>query len=183
LELVRELSRANLQFRVVCEEDLANALAAADAPRVLVIESNAALGEADRVPIEKYRAGGGRVVSCEGKTWSADVREAVKSPAIVVDGPPTVRAVMRTKGKRTIVHLLNLNVARVSSFEDRVTPAEQLRLTVRCGANRPTSVTALSADPEASRGLIDFTLSQTDDGHVVQLTVPRVGISTILVIQ
>jgi hypothetical protein len=183
LEIVRALSRANVQFNVVSDEDLAKALVAADAPRVLVIESDASLGEGERGLIEKYKSGGGRVVLSAGKTWLADVRESVKAPAVVVDGPPTVRAIVRTKGKRTIVHLLNLNVARVSSFEDRVTPVEGLRIKVRCGTDRPTRVTAISGVAGATQEPIEFTTSRDDKGDVVEVTVPRVSVSTIVLIE
>jgi hypothetical protein len=184
LQIVGGLGRANIQFRVVCEEDLGRALVEADAPKVLVIQSPAVLSDAERVLIEKYKAGGGQVVWSKEKKWLADVLEAVKSPAIVVAGPPTVRGVVRTKGKGTIVHLLNLNVARVSSFEDRVMPAEGVRIKVRCGADRPTKVTAMTADAEGTHGALDFSTVKDDQGCIVmETTIPRLVVATILVIE
>jgi len=178
------LGRANLQFSVVSEEDLERALGAADGPRVLVVESAAVLSEAERGVIEKYKKGGGRVVWNQAERWLAEVREAVATPAVVVEGPATVRAVVRVKGKRTIVHLLNLNVAKVTSFEDRVTAAEGVRVKVRCGADRPTKVAAMTADGEGTRGALDFSTVKDDQGRiVVEITVPRLVVSTILEIE
>jgi hypothetical protein len=184
LETVRALGGANVQFDVVSEEDLERALGAADRPRVLVVESAGVLSEAERAVIEKYKKGGGRVVWNQGERWLSEVREAVGSPAIVVEGPGTVRAVVRVKGKRRIVHLLNLNVAKLTSFEDRVTPAEGVRVKVRCGADRPVKVMAMTADGEGTKGEIKFTTTKDVDGRfVAEIRIPRVSVSTMLVVE
>jgi len=187
LKVARALNTANAQFRVVCEEDLEKSLMAERRPSVLVVESPALLGELERGVIEKYKAAGGRVVWSAGEKWLTEVREAVDKPvAEVVVGPPTVRAIVREKAGspgKTIVHLLNLNVRRVSSFEDRVAPVSQLGLRVRCRADRITSVKALSADAEGTQGAVAFTTTRDGGVTVVEVTVPRVVISTILVIE
>ncbi len=95
------------------------------------------------------------------------------------DAPPTVRAVVREKAGKTIVHLLNLNVQRISSFEDRVTPASNLRVRLRCSTT-PKSVTALSADSSATQGTVPF--KTVGDGQI-ELTLPTLEISTILVVE
>jgi hypothetical protein len=101
LSVARELGRANVPFRVACEDDLADALAAADAPPVLIVESPAVLTMAENSLVEKYRARGGRVAWSGREGWLADARALVKTPAIVLHGPPTVRAVVREQSKRT----------------------------------------------------------------------------------
>lgn len=106
-----------------------------------------------------------------------DVRE------IVIQDAPSIRAVVREKSNKTIVHLLNLNVQKLSSFEDRVTPASNVRLRVRCHRDLPTSVKALSADPDATRGAVSFTATRDKGVSVIEMTVPKVCISTILVIE
>jgi hypothetical protein len=171
LKAARALSAANVQFRAVCEEELEKSLAD-PAPRVLVVESPAV--------IEKYKIDGRRVVSSAGANWLAEVRTIVGKPAVeVLAGPPTVRAVVREKSGQTIVHLLNLNVERKSSFEDRVTPVANLRIRVRCRSGQVKSVTALSADADGTQGSLPF--EATDEA--VDVTVPRLVISTILVIE
>jgi hypothetical protein len=52
---------------------------------------------------------------------------------------------------KQIVHLLNLNVQRLSSFEDKVNPATDVRVQVRVPF-AARSVNALSADAEATQG-------------------------------
>ena len=107
---------------------------------------------------------------------------AVKPAVVIKDAPAGVRAVLREKGDRTVVHLLNLNVERLSSFEDRVRPVENVRLVVRCHGDVPKSVTAISADAEATAGAIRFGATSDAGVNYVDLTVPRLFASTIRVI-
>ena len=106
-----------------------------------------------------------------------------ENPSLKIDGPATVRAVVRDQPKRRIVHLLNLNVQRLSSFEDKVTPARDVRLQVRLPFPTFKTVKALSADPEASQGLIPYKLVRDKKGALLEITVPRLVVSTILVIE
>jgi hypothetical protein len=104
---------------------------------------------------------------------------SIKRTVTLPDGPATVRVVVREKDRKTIVHVLNLNVQRISSFEDQVKPVENLRVQLKVDA-KPKKITALSADDSATRGKINFKL--LDDGRI-EFTIPHVEISTILVIE
>jgi hypothetical protein len=108
-------------------------------------------------------------------TRLASIKKSIELP----DGPPTVRAVLREKAGKTIVHLLNLNVQRISSFEDRVTPASDVRVRLRC-ATKPKTITALSADESATRGAVKFKSAGDDE---IEFVIPRIDISTILVVE
>jgi hypothetical protein len=182
LEVARALGHANIPFRAVCEDDLRPFLAG-DAPPVLLVESPDVLTEGERATVETYKAGGGRVVWSGREGWLAEVRAAVRLPAVtVLAGAPTVRTVAREKAGKTIVHVINLDVRRSSSFEDRVNPVADLRLRVRL-TKAPASVKALSADAEAAQGAVRFATSRDDRGDIVELTLPRVQVSTIVVIE
>jgi hypothetical protein len=182
LKAARALARANVQFRAVCEADLGNSLTA-DPPPVLVVESPAVLNDSEREILERYKARGGQVVWSEPEEWLAELRRKVERPVVTLTAAPTIRAVVREKTAGTIVHLLNLNVRRLSSFEDRITPVARLGLKVRCRADRVTSVKALTADPDATRGGLPFKAVRDGEEMVVDATVPRVDLSTILVIE
>jgi len=182
LQAARALARANIQFKVVSEEDLAESLAA-DRPPALVVQSPQVLNAAESTVIDRYKHDGGHVVWSSEKNWM-DQLAALSQPSVILkDGPPGIRVVLREKPHKTIVHLLNLNVERISSFDDRVHPADDVHLILRCHGDVPTSIVASSADPEATVGPIQFTVTKEADANVVQLAVPRLFISTIFVIQ
>jgi hypothetical protein len=84
---------------------------------------------------------------------------------------------------KTLVHLLNLNVQKISSFEDKVTSVKDLKVTVRVPFRTVRSVRLLTADEGASEGDIRFERVQTSAGVSVVVTVPRLEIASILVVQ
>lgn len=181
LDLCRELSRKNLQFIVLDEDSLAQVLEP-QAAKVLLVESTETLGPKQKETVDRFTAAGGRVIWSGKKDWLKDLQSAVARPVIVIDGQATLRAVAATKDHKTIVHLLNLNIARVSSIEDRVTPAADVKVRIRCGFKAPHSIEALTADEGATRGNIPFKV-RPNDGDTVEITLPSLHVSTILVIQ
>lgn len=114
------------------------------------------------------------VVKCDADSK----KEPSKQRVITIENAPRVRAVVRRKGEKTIVHLLNLDIQKVSSFEDRVTPAADVRIHLRSDY-AIKSVQALTADADGSKGSIAFTA----EGGALRITVPRLVVSTILVVE
>jgi hypothetical protein len=189
LGVARLLGQANVQFKVVSEEDLNGALTEAGArTRVLLAESPEVFTEAEKKLLEAFHAAGGRIVWTGGGegAWLADLRKYLSRPAVVVAGPPTLRAVVRdlTQG-RTVVHLLNLNVQRLSSFEDKVTPARDISLEARVPFAAVKRVSALSADDGATLGELPvrFTSEVGAGGGVLRIDVAAVVVSTMLLIE
>jgi len=133
--------------------------------------------------VERFIAGGGAVITAERDDWLAQVEGAIGGPPVVAKGPPTVRGIVRDLNKTTVVHLLNLNVERLSSFEDRVTPATDLRIVCRVPFGKVGSVRAVTADPDATRGELKFAALPSRKTTAVEVTVPRLDIATMLVIE
>jgi hypothetical protein len=94
-----------------------------------------------------------------------------------------VRALVRDQSKRTIIHLLNLNIQRITSFEDRVEPARDVRVGCLVPFQHVRSCRALTADVDATNGKIPFSAQRELAGTWVWMTVPQLSISTILVIE
>src|SRR5262249_12818864 len=112
----------------------------------------------------------------------AKIKQTIGTSSISVHGPGTVRVVVRDQGRRTIVHLLNLNIQKLSSFEDKVTPAENVEVEVRVPLRRAHSVKHLSADEDGT-DRIKFT-TRTDGGQLfVRTTVPNLKIAALLVVE
>jgi hypothetical protein len=183
LQTARALSIANLQFRAVCEDDIVRALAAPDAPPALIVESPGVLVDSEKAAVEQYASRGGHVIWSSGKQSLSELQSIDKTPVIRVEGPATVRAIVREKSQQTIVHLLNLNIQRISSFQDKVNPISPLHLQIRCGSTVPRSVRAITADPEATAGDVNFKLIKEHGDNVIDLMVPTISISTILLIE
>jgi len=178
------LGQANIQFAICSEDNLAEDIASR-LPRlpVLLIESYSVLNEAEKRAVETFKAKGGRLVASDENNWMGNLRGAIEKPAIVLRAPAALRAVVRDQPKRTVVHLYNLDVQRGAPYEDMVHPAQQIGLMLRVPFKRVHSVRALTADAEAAQGPLAFTAQPEGKGTVVEMTYPRLEVSTILVIE
>jgi hypothetical protein len=175
LAIARDLAAHNIQFSAVSEEDLQKALAARVAP-TLIIESDAVLNDAQRATIEKYRSSGGIVIAADKPDSLAAIQ-----PIVTIENAPNIRVVARRQAGKTILHLLNLNVQRINSFEDRVTPATDVRIRIRFPRPFPKSIIALTADPDGSTGPIAPDVN--GEGMTLSATLGRVVVSSILTLE
>ncbi len=201
------LTRSNIQFQVVCEDDFVERLGArlwsktqpqqgtraavgaahtaalrSETVPVLLLESLSDLNQREKECVEKFQKNEGWIISAEKENWFSEVRTALPQPSIVVDGPPTVRAIVSDQKNKTIIHLLNLNVQKISSFEDKVSPATNVRIKVRVPFAKVHSVEMLSADAGSSWQL-PFTFQRAKDESWIETTVPELKISSILKIE
>jgi hypothetical protein len=123
------------------------------------------------------------VLEGQGKHWLATLQGMVPRSAEISQGPPTLRMIVWDQPNRTVVHLLNRNVQRLSSFADHVNAATDIRLSVHVPFAKVHSVTAISADTHATRGSIPFAANRDAGGAMVQIQLPIVELSTILSIE
>ena len=100
-----------------------------------------------------------------------------------MEGGTTVRAVVRDQPHRTIVHLLNLNVQRLSSSEDKVNPITALRVVVRVPLKKVRSVRALTADDAGTSGALRFSATPRGRETLLETTLPCLQIATMLLIE
>src|SRR5262249_39564885 len=141
---------------------------------VLLTESRTLLDESDVSWNTKLEKEGFKIVEANKPDWLASLQKAIGRPSVTIDGPPTVRAIVHDQtppGKvvpaRTIVHLYNLNVQRLSSFEDKVTPATNIKVTVLMPIWNLKSVRVDSADPATTAGAVPFSEREIDGQHLV----------------
>jgi len=170
-EYCSQLSGANVQYTVCSEEDFSAALGEA---RVLLLESELVLTDQEREALATFEGRGGRVVYGEQKGWLEKVRRAIDTPALRVEGPPSVRCTLNRLGDGLVLHVLNLDVRRVSSFEDVVHPAEDVTLQVHgVDAARESALVHLL-------GGESVTLPLERNGEYCRIRLPRVDIAAVV---
>jgi hypothetical protein len=150
---------------------------------VLVVESASALPAGGHTSLKGLQEDGVPVVAADQPDWLAQLRSKLPKPSVTVKGAPNVRAVVHDQGDRTIVHLYNLNVQRLSSFEDRVTPATDVGLSVAMPPRVIRSVRVLTADKDATSGPLKFLGLGAGNGGTVETKIPRLDIHSIVVIE
>ncbi len=196
-ELAARLTASNVQYGVVSEDDLVVAVtpkasdkpagpirtaAGAPARQVFLVESRSVLLPAEEAALKEFENSSGLVVAADEGDWMKSVQSAL-SPSLELQAPPTVRAVIRDQSHRTIVHVYNLAVERLSSFEDKVHPANDVTLRVRVPFDEVKSVKAISADSQATAGDVPFTILPEGSRSKIEINLPAVLISTLLVIE
>ena len=137
----------------------------------------------EKATAEEFRHAGGTVIAADAGDWLKQIRSLPGVPAVAVRGPATVRAVVRDQPQRTLVHLLNLNVSRRSSFDDEVHPAENVRLTVRVPFHAACSVRTVTADAQGTSGDLPAEFHGDSQGGLVEFVVPRLDVAAIVVIE
>jgi hypothetical protein len=176
------LSRANAQFDVASEDDLVKRLRKVPGA-VLLLESRAVLQEPELKAVSEFEARGGRVMTTGKATWLEELRGQLPGPSLKLEAPTSVRGVVRDQGRRTMVHLLNLNVQRLSSFEDKVTPATDIGVEVRVPLKQVRQVRRLTADEPQPTGSVHFTSRAEKGCTVVGFKLKELAVSAIAVIE
>jgi hypothetical protein len=180
--LATALTKANVQYIVVSEDNL-EFLDDSDRTKVLVIESQAVLNPREADLIKSLQQKGGRLIVADRGDWLEQASAAVETPSVVVNGSSMVRAVAYDHHDRTVVHLYNLNVERLSSFDDQVTPATDLTLGVTVALDAPPTVIARTADKLGTSGPLKFKETKQGANSRLEIAIPRLVISALIVIQ
>lgn len=177
--MARELTTANFPYEVVDEERFADELAKSS---VLLLEKRSVCSADELGQVQKFEAAGGRVVEAAAADWPASLRKALGTPSLVITGPKTVRGVARDLEKRTVIFLYNLNVERLSSFEDKVVPAENVVVEVQVPFTEIKAVTL--SDPEGARSAAtaEFSAVETAGGARVRIEVPALNIGLLALV-
>lgn len=177
-DLAAELVRRNIPFEAISEEGF-DAKKPAPA-KALLVESRDVFTPAEAAAAGEFERRGGKIVAGNEAGWTDRLTAALGPPSVAVDGPATLRAYVCDQPGRTVVHLLNLNVLRISSFEDSVTPASDVRLKVRVPLARVRSVTSYSADERTTCGRLAFVSRQAEKEAEVEFTILHLDIAAII---
>jgi methionine synthase II (cobalamin-independent) len=143
----------------------------------------AVLAAAQQAAVDPFQKAGGRVIAADEPDWPAKLKAALIAPSVVVQAPPTVRAVVRDQPDRVVIHLLNLNVQRLSSFEDQVTAARDVKLAVRVPFSKIKSLSVHTADERGTSGPLKFDIKRDEIASVVTFTVPYLEVAAVAVIE
>lgn len=178
--MARELTAGNLPYEVVSEDRFAGELAVS---RILLLEKRDVCTQEEIECVKQFEAKGGRVLEAVGEEWLERVKDAVGTPSLALEGPATVRGVARDGDGRSLVVLYNLNVERLSSFEDKVTPAEKVVVDVFVPYKAVKAVTLSAPEDLPASGSMAFTATEAEAGTRVRCEAPTFDIGVMLTIE
>jgi len=180
-DIAAVLTKSNVQYEVICED----ALTAESLTRsqTFLVEDRAVLNETETKLVAGFEQQGGKVIVANEPTWPDKLREAIPSPSLRIDGPPEVRGVVRDAEGLTVVHLYNLNVKRLSSFEDEVRPTGRVGISVSVPFERIASVTYSTTDGDAKDEVMKFTATTAESKIRVEFEVPNLEVSGMIFVR
>ncbi len=174
------LTKENIQYRVVAESELAD-FAKLEKQPPLIVESRSVLSASEEASIAAIEKSSG-VIAADRTDWIQLLRDRIAKPSITIDGAPSVRAVVHDQRDRTIVHLYNLGIQRLSSFEEKITPATDIAILVR--AKGPIRhVRLLTADEKGTAGELQFQTMAEGERTAVSVTIPRLDVSALMLVE
>jgi hypothetical protein len=178
--LAAKLTKENIQYRVVSDDDL-DSFAKQKSRPVLLVESRSVftLREQPAVAtIDKQKPG---IIAADKSDWLQQLQRQISKASCTLTGPPSVRAVVHDQNGRTIVHLYNLIIQRLSSFEDKVTPARQLQLRVSVPFE-VGEVKIETPDESLAAGPMKYNTIHAIDSSSVLMNIPQVDIYSVITI-
>jgi hypothetical protein len=179
--LAAQLVSRNVQFEVIDDEHLT--LPVLQETKLLVVESSKILEPAEKHLLDAYRAAGGQVIAADEPSWLATLDATIGTPSVKLEkAPATVRAYVHDQPGQTIVHLLQLDVRRLSSFRDEVHPASAFVVQVKVPYKHVQSVRLLSSDAGTTTGNVAFA-SKESTPTIVSFAVGRLEVSALVVIE
>jgi len=189
-KLAAELGRANIQYAVICEDDLTafmrerkeTSKGQTQRAKVLLMESPTALLPQEKASADVFLLNGGTLVTSDKTNWFHQIHQSNGGPSLRLSGPARLRARVFDEPQRTVVHLLNLNVQRLSSFDDKVIPATGVMITIKVPFGKVHTVRALTADANATSGPLTFSQEQKNETWI-EVQIPRVDLSTLIAIE
>lgn len=184
-QLAKILTRSNIQYEVLSEQDwtLKNFTRTRKTLPLVICESPDVLSPKHQNLLGRFEKRGGKVLFANQPDWMRQLSNDPFHPSVTLEGPHTLRAVVRDADRGTLLHLYNLNIGKISSFHDHLIPAESVR--AQCWVPNKTirSVTALTADPTATAGKLKFEVVREKNGCLVIFELARVDISTLIVME
>jgi hypothetical protein len=188
-DISADLTRQNIQYTVIAEDALSQngkplrLPAALKTARCLVANRADDFIPAEKSALEEFKKRGGVLVTADQPDWRKALKAAIGMPGVSLTGPSSVRVTVFDQPHRTIVHLINLNVIKKSSFEDTVQPAKKLTLSISTPFKRMKAVKLYTADSSFSSDAFPFQSQATKDGSRVTVEIPELMIQSVLVLQ
>lgn len=178
--MARELTAANLPYEVVDEDRFAAELVKSN---VLLLEKRSLCSADELGQVKQFEAKGGRVVEASTGDWLMSLRNALGTPSLVITGPSTVRGVVRDLEKSTAIFLYNLNLERLSSFEDNVVPAQDVVVEVQAPFSKVRAVSL--SDPEGAAAVVpvEFRTLEAPGATRVRIEVPTFNVGVLVLVE
>lgn len=178
--MAQELTRANISYEVTSEDDFAVKLAEST---LLLLENRSVCSEEELQQVKQFEGKGGRVIEATERHWPGILKKALVKPSLMIHGPSTVRGVVRDGNNASLVFLYNLNVERLSSFEDKVVPVNDATVEAFVPFKAIKNVRASSFEFPGTPAPVSYDAEETGTGTRIRYEVAPFEIGMLWIIE
>jgi hypothetical protein len=177
------LTAANISYRVQTVEELEAPSYPPQPPKVILTPNGVALSSSQTDKLRNRFGSQAKWLNTGDTNWLAQVKIAAPPISIQGESSKFIRATLHDKKNGAILHLLNLNIVKSSSFQDKVTPAVGLQISTSVPSKEVHHVRAFTADSEATSGDLAFSEQRNGKDTTLSFKLPRLDIHTIVLVE
>lgn len=179
------LTRSNIQYQVLAEEEWnsKNIRQSGGRKPVIVVEDRNTLGRFEAAVRARLERRNIIAILADAPDWEVRLASDLQNRSLRIDGPTSLRGIVRDTDRTTLLHLYNLNIERLDSFQDRVHSADNVQVECYVPRRRVRTIVSMTPDAGTTSGLIPFECTDAPGGCRVRMVLPRVEITALLRIE
>ncbi len=172
LSIARELTKANIQYAITSEENFHEFFPKAS----IVIASNPNfIPPTYTHPIVELCANENKVfIDGSNQLFFTKLKKHLNNPILKLTADETVRAIVKETQNKVFIMLYNLNIERLSSYEEKITPAKDIDLYIKIPA--PTIEKVIFSTPDKEMEVSNYEITHAHNVqpylkiHIAELT-------------
>jgi len=161
LNIAKQLTQANILYAVASEDNIEKYFSVANI--ILASEPGLILPSHSKSIFELCKRHNKTFIDTSSHTFLTELYSHLPHPSLKITGDEMIRGVIRETAETIFVLLYNLNIERISSYEDKVVPARDISISIRV-SNSPIGKVLLST-PEKEQNIEDFKITKLSDNQ------------------
>ncbi|MCX8065513.1 MAG: putative glycoside hydrolase family 15 protein [Candidatus Hydrogenedentes bacterium] len=177
LAITRELTKANIPHIVISEENFHTYFSESN----LLIASNPNyIPPKTHLPISVLCSQNNKTfIDGSKKSFLTELKERLPNPSLMLTPNEPLRGVVRTTRDKIYLLLYNLNIERISSYEDKVEPVKDICIHLKIPTAEVAKVTLYT--PEFTQDITQWELTKTTPTNpYIILKIPELAVAGII---
>lgn len=180
LNIVRKLNQLNILYAVASEDNFKGYFTEANI--ILASETGFIPPPYSTSITELCRRNNKIFIDASRPNFEKELKTCLLHPSIKIQGNEMVRGIIRETSDTVFILLYNLNIERISSYEDNIIPARDISISVRI--SNPSIGKILLSTPEREQDIADYEITKLGDTDAyLTFHIPELPLAGIVIIK
>lgn len=177
LEIARILTKENIPYIVASEGNFNNHF---PKTKIIISTNPNAIPPQFTLPLSELCAKNNKVfIDASNNSFLASLKNCLPEPSLKLNPNNGLRAVIKEKQDKIFILIYNLNIERISTYEDKVTPAKNIHISIKI--TQPEIEKILVLTPDIPPESIHYEISTSPKGFShISLHLPELPIAGIV---